>query len=123
MLDNHLDAVKIARWRSCSNWQPPPHERLADGRRHADMLRGAPIRDSISRWSGCGQNRKIAGSGVGGTLVSEDPLKRWVELELPGGITASVGNARNREVREARWQAQITPATIHADLARRDFTI
>jgi tRNA nucleotidyltransferase/poly(A) polymerase len=46
-----------------------------------------------------------------------------VELKLPGNVTASVGNARTEKYSRPGGKPQIAPATIHADLARRDFTM
>ena len=60
---------------------------------------------------------------VAGSVLSEDSLKRWVELELPGGVRASVSNARTEKYSKPGGKPQIAPATIHEDLMRRDFTI
>ena len=89
-----------------------------------DMLRGAPFRDldfTVEREAV--KTGKALASSLKGKVISEDPLKRWVELELPGGITASVSNARTEKYGKLGSKPQIAPATIHEDLARRDFTI
>jgi tRNA nucleotidyltransferase/poly(A) polymerase len=89
-----------------------------------DMLRGAPSRDldfTVER-DAIKTGRAMAES-LGGRVVAEDPLKRWVELELPGGLPVSVGNARTEKYSKPGGKPHIAPATIHEDLARRDFTI
>ena len=58
-----------------------------------------------------------------GKVLSEDSLKRWVELELAGGVRASVSNARTEKYSKPGAKPQVAPATIHEDLMRRDFTI
>jgi tRNA nucleotidyltransferase (CCA-adding enzyme) len=89
-----------------------------------DMLRGAPFRDlDFTVEHDAVKTGKALAAALAGTVVSEDPLKRWVELELPGGITASVGNARTEKYSKPGGKPQIAAATIHEDLARRDFTI
>ncbi len=88
-----------------------------------DMLRGAPIRDldfTVER-----DALKI-GKALAQVLkgeISEDSLKRWVEMEIPGGLRASVSNARTEKYAKPGGKPQIAPATIHEDLSRRDFTI
>src|SRR5580692_5779512 len=82
-----------------------------------DTLRGARIldldftveRDAI-------KTGKALAQSLGGHVVSEDSLKRAVELELPGGVTASVGNARAEKYSKPGGKPQIAPATIHEDL-------
>ncbi|HWE51946.1 MAG TPA: hypothetical protein VG273_19285 [Bryobacteraceae bacterium] len=89
-----------------------------------DVLRGTPIRDldfTVER--DAVKAGKALASGLGGSVISEDPLKRWVELELPGNTRASVSNARTEKYSKPGGKPQIAPATIHEDLQRRDFTI
>ena len=89
-----------------------------------DMLRGAPFRDlDFTVEHDAIKTGKALAASLGGKVTSEDPLKRWVELELPGNITASVGNARTEKYAKFGAKPQIAPATIHEDLARRDFTV
>src|SRR5271165_5419434 len=60
-----------------------------------DVLRGAPFRDlDFTVEHDAVKTGKALAAALNGTVVSEDPLKRWVELDLSGGITASVSNAR-----------------------------
>ena len=89
-----------------------------------DVLRGAAIRDldfTVER--DALKTGKALAAALGGSVVSEDTLKRWIELELPGNTSASVSNARTEKYSKPGGKPQIAPATIHEDLMRRDFTI
>jgi tRNA nucleotidyltransferase/poly(A) polymerase len=89
-----------------------------------DMLRGAPIRDldfTVER--DAPKIGKALAAALSGAVVEEDSLKRWVELEMPGGPRASVANARTEKFAKPGGRPQVAPATIHEDLSRRDFTI
>lgn len=125
VLDSHLDAgqnsavaaiQKIATEAGMNVW--------LTGGAMRDMLRGAPIRDldfTVERDAlkiGKELARVLAGS-----VMEEDALKRSVELELPGNVRASVANSRTEKHAKPGSKPQIAPATIHEDLASRDFTI
>ncbi|HVW87373.1 MAG TPA: hypothetical protein VHB50_21955, partial [Bryobacteraceae bacterium] len=124
MLESHLDAgqsravaevQRIATQSGMTVW-------LAGGAMR-DMLRGAPVRDldfTVER-DAIDTGRSLA-QALGGHVVAEDPLKRWVELSV-NSVTASVANARVERHSKPGGKPQIAPATIHEDLARRDFTI
>jgi tRNA nucleotidyltransferase (CCA-adding enzyme) len=89
-----------------------------------DTLRGARILDldfTVER--DAVKMGKALAHASGGQVVSEDTLKRWVELELAGGVFASVSNARTEKYSKPGAKPQVAPATIHEDLMRRDFTI
>jgi tRNA nucleotidyltransferase/poly(A) polymerase len=125
VLDSHLDAgqnravteiQRIATEAAMTVW-------LAGGAMR-DMLRGAPIRDldfTVER--DAVKSGKALAAALGGQVVAEDSLKRWVELELPGNVRASVSNARTEKYGKPGGKPQIAPATIHEDLMRRDFTM
>ena len=89
-----------------------------------DTLRGSRIldldftveRDAIKAG-------KALAHACDGKVLSEDGLKRWVELELAAGVRASVSNARTEKYSKPGGKPQVAPATIHEDLMRRDFTI
>ena len=66
---------------------------------------------------------KLLASALGGSVVNDDSLKRFTELALPGGIRASVSNARTEKYNKPGGKPHIHAAGIHEDLARRDFTI
>ena len=125
VLESHLDAAqnrvvgemqRVATEASMNVW--------LTGGAMRDTLRGSRIldldftveRDAIKAG-------KALAHACGGTVLSEDPLKRWVELELPGGVRASVSNARTEKYSKPGAKPQVAPATIHEDLMRRDFTI
>src|SRR3984885_11614788 len=89
-----------------------------------DTLRGARILDldfTVER--DAAKMGKALAHACGGRVVSEDSLKRWVELELASGVRASVSNARSEKYSKPGARPQVAPATIHEDLMRRDFTI
>jgi len=89
-----------------------------------DTLRGARIVDldfTVER-DAVKMGKSLA-HACGGRVLTEDSLKRWVELELAGGIRASVSNARSEKYSKPGAKPQVAPATIHEDLMRRDFTI
>jgi tRNA nucleotidyltransferase/poly(A) polymerase len=124
-LDSHLDAAqnravaeiqRIATEAGMTVW--------LTGGAMRDMLRGAPIRDldfTVEREAV--KSGKALALALGGIVASEDGLKRWVELELPGNVHASVSNARTEKYSKPGGKPQVAPATIHEDLTRRDFTI
>lgn len=125
MLESHLDAgqsrtvtamQRIATEAGMNVW--------LTGGAMRDMLRGAPIRDldfTVER--DALKAGKALAHALGGEVIAEDPFKRGVELELPGKATASVWNARTEKHAKPGGKPQLAPATIHDDLARRDFTI
>jgi tRNA nucleotidyltransferase (CCA-adding enzyme) len=89
-----------------------------------DTLRGARIVDldfTVER--DAVKVGKSLARVCGGKVLSEDSWKRWVELELAGGVRASVSNARTEKYSKPGGKPQVAPATIHEDLMRRDFTI
>ena len=89
-----------------------------------DTLRGSRILDldfTVER-DAVKMGKSLA-QACGGQILSEDSLKRWVELNLEGGVRASVANARAEKYSKPGAKPHVTPATIHEDLMRRDFTI
>jgi tRNA nucleotidyltransferase (CCA-adding enzyme) len=89
-----------------------------------DVLRGSRILDldfSVER--DAIKLGKTLAQACGGSVLSEDPLKRWVELELENGVRASVSNIRTEKYSKPGGKPQIAHASIHEDLMRRDFTI
>jgi tRNA nucleotidyltransferase/poly(A) polymerase len=125
VLESHLDAAqnravseiqRIATEAGMNVW-------LAGGAMR-DTLRGSRILDldfTVER--DALKTGKALAHVLGGSVLSEDPLKRGVELELPGNVRASVSNARTEKYSKPGGKPQISPATIHEDLTRRDFTI
>src|SRR5580704_4752793 len=89
-----------------------------------DTLRGSRILDldfTVER-DALKAGKSLA-QACAGRVLSEDGMKRWVELELPAGVRASVSNARSEKYSKPGAKPQVAPATIHEDLMRRDFTI
>ena len=89
-----------------------------------DVMRGVRVTDldfTVER--DAPKTGKALAAALGGVVSADDALKRWVELELPGGIRASVANSRSEKYSKAGGKPQIAPAGIHEDLSRRDFTI
>ena len=89
-----------------------------------DVMRGVRVTDldfTVER--DAPKTGKALAAALGGVVSAEDALKRWVELELPGGIRASVANSRSEKYSKAGGKPQIAAAGIHEDLSRRDFTI
>ncbi len=125
VLESHLDAAqnravteiqRIATEAGMNVW--------LTGGAMRDTLRGARILDldfTVER--DAGKIGRALAQSLGGEVVEEDALKRWVELTLPGGVRASVGNARSEKYLKPGGKPQIAPAGIHEDLTRRDFTI
>ena len=89
-----------------------------------DVLHGARISDlDFAVGRDAAKIGKQLAETLQGTVMKEDPLRRWVELELNGGTKASVANIRTEKYSKPGGKPQIGPATIHEDLMRRDFTI
>src|SRR5579872_1036015 len=97
VLESHLDAAqnravneiqRIATEAGMNVW--------LTGGAMRDTLRGARIVDldfTVER--DAMKTGKTLAQSLGGRVVADDSLKRWVDLELPGGVTASVANARS----------------------------
>jgi tRNA nucleotidyltransferase/poly(A) polymerase len=125
VLESHLDAAqnktvvemqRIATEAGMNVW--------LTGGAMRDVLRGSAIRDldfTVER--DAVKLGKSLAQTLKGQVVSEDSAKRFVELDLPGGVRASVSNARTEKYSKPGGKPQIAPATIHDDLLRRDFTI
>lgn len=125
VLESHLDATqtrvvnemqRIATQAGINVW--------LTGGAMRDMLRGARIVDldfTVER-DAIKLGRALV-KACGGDVLEEDSLKRWIELELAGGVRASVSNSRTEKYAKPGGKPQIAPATIHEDLMRRDLTI
>ena len=125
VLESHLDAAQN---RAVTEMQRVATEAGMNvwltGGAMRDTLRGSRILDldfTIER-DAVRIGKALAHAG-GGNVLAEDSLKRWVELELAGGVRASVSNARAEKYAKPGGKPQVTPASIHEDLMRRDFTI
>jgi len=125
VLESHLDAAQN---RAVTEMQRVATEAGMNvwltGGAMRDTLRGAMILDlDFTVEHDAIKAGKALAQALGGSVLEEDSLKRGVELELPGGVRASVFNARTEKVSKPGGKPQIAPAGIHEDLTRRDFTI
>jgi len=89
-----------------------------------DMFGGFPVRDLdfVVEGNALKLAKPLAEQG-GATLVQTDEVRSTMELIFPGGITAEIGAARTERYPKAGGKPEVTLATIHDDLRRRDFTI
>jgi tRNA nucleotidyltransferase (CCA-adding enzyme) len=125
VLESHLDAAQN---RVVAEMQRVATEAAMNvwltGGAMRDTLRGSRILDldfTVER--DAVRAGKALAQACGGEVLSEDSLKRWVELEHASGVRASVSNARTEKYSKPGGKPQLAPATIHEDLMRRDFTI
>lgn len=90
-----------------------------------DMLGGFPIRDldfTIESPNAPKIARALAKT-AGAQVVEDDEARKCVELVFPGGVTAGVAMARSEAYSKTGAKPAVSPATIHEDLRRRDFTV
>jgi tRNA nucleotidyltransferase (CCA-adding enzyme) len=89
-----------------------------------DMLGGFPVRDLDFTVEGNAPKlaKAVEQKGVA-AIVSADELRKSVELRFPSGVTAELAMARSERFPKSGARPQVSPATIHEDLHRRDFTI
>jgi len=125
VLESHLDAAQN---RAVTEMQRVATEAGMNvwltGGAMRDTLRGAMILDlDFTVEHDAIKAGKALAHALNGSVIEEDSLKRGIELELPGGVRASVFNARSEKVSKPGGKPQISPAGIHEDLTRRDFTI
>src|ERR1700678_3327349 len=114
VLESHLDAAqnrvvtemqRIATEAGMNVW--------LTGGAMRDTLRGSRILDldfTVER-DALKMGKSLAQAG-GGKGLSEAGLKRWVQLELAGGVRASVSNSRTEKYSKPGGKPQVAPATI-----------
>ncbi len=100
VLESHLDAAQN---RAVTEMQRVATEAGMNvwltGGAMRDTLRGAMILDlDFTVEHDAIKAGKSLAHALSGSVVSEDSLKRGIELELPGGVRASVFNARTEKV-------------------------
>ena len=89
-----------------------------------DMLGGFPIRDLD--FSVEGPALKLArdvAKKTNAELVSVDEVRKSAELKFESGVVCEISMARLEKYPKPGAKPQVTPATIHDDLRRRDFTV
>ena len=89
-----------------------------------DMLGGFAIRDLDFTVEGNGlKAARAVAKKTGAKIVAEDETRKSAELEFPGGVTAEISMSRTERYAKLGAKPQVAAATIHEDLARRDFTV
>lgn len=89
-----------------------------------DMMGGFPIRDLDFTVEGPAVKfAKEVAAKSGAQILSIDETRKTVELLFPGGVTGSIGMARQETYAKPGGKPQVVPATIHEDLRGRDFTV
>ena len=88
-----------------------------------DMISGFTIRDLDFTVQGnpLKLQKEFEKSGAQITAVEEDA--RTIFLQLPGNARAEISMARTERFEKTGKPPIVTPATIHEDLRRRDFTV
>jgi tRNA nucleotidyltransferase (CCA-adding enzyme) len=89
-----------------------------------DLLGGSPTRDLDFTLEGTpGKIPDALARKLGGRITSHDDHRKVFELQFSGGVTAQIAMARQEKYAKPGGKPQVTPATIHDDLRRRDFTV
>ena len=77
----------------------------------------SPLRDRLSK------SRRLWPTRLGAEILSSDAHRKTAELVSPDGVTFEIGMARSERYPKTGGKPHVTPATLHEDLRRRDFTI
>ena len=90
-----------------------------------DMMSGFSIRDLDFTVEGPAIKfaKTFAQDNSSVEIVSIDEQRKSVELRFFGGVLGSISMARQEKYAKPASKPQITPATIHDDLACRDFSV
>lgn len=124
-LESHLNAEQnrvVAQWQATAT--AANQNLFLAGGAMRDLLGGSPTRDLDFTLEG--NPLKIAAeivSKLGGRIVSQDDVRKSVEMEFPGGVTAEASMARTERYAKPGGKPQVAPAMIRDDLRRRDFTV
>jgi tRNA nucleotidyltransferase/poly(A) polymerase len=89
-----------------------------------DMLGGFPIRDLDFSVEGAALKlaRDVA-KKYGAELLAIDEHRKSAELKFESGVVCEISMARQEKFAKPGGKPQVTAATIHDDLRRRDFTV
>jgi tRNA nucleotidyltransferase/poly(A) polymerase len=125
MLENHLTAAQN---RVLSEVQKAAAEAQINlfltGGAVRDMFGGFPIRDLDFTVEGNALKlAKTVADQLEAEILHTDSLRKSAELISPEGVTFEISMARLERYAKTGGKPQVTPATIHEDLSRRDFTI
>ncbi len=89
-----------------------------------DMLGGFPVRDLDFTIEGhLHKPIKTLAARTKAKIVAADDLRKSVELVFPGDVSVELAVARRESYSKPGGKPQVFPATIHEDLAGRDFTV
>lgn len=123
MLESHLSSSQNQAVKQVIRAADQAHVNLfLTGGAMRDMLGGYPIRDLDFTVEGNALKlaKAVVGS-EGGRITQVDEHRKKAELILPGGVTAEIAMARKERYRKVGGRPEVSPATIHEDLRRRDF--
>jgi tRNA nucleotidyltransferase (CCA-adding enzyme) len=125
MLENHLTAAQN---RALSEVQRAAAEANVNvfltGGAVRDMFGGFPIRDLDFTFEGSALKlAKTIADNLGAEIVASDSTRKSAELISPEGVTFELSMARTERYAKIGAKPQVSPAALHEDLLRRDFTI
>ena len=124
MLENHLKAPRIVSWqRSRKPLQKPRSICFLRAARFGTCSAGFRSRPGFHGQGNALKLAKTVADQLGAEIVLTDSNRKSVELVSSEGVTFEIGMARTERYAKTGGKPQVTPATIHEDLRRRDFTI
>jgi tRNA nucleotidyltransferase/poly(A) polymerase len=89
-----------------------------------DMFGGFPIRDLDFTFEGPALKlAKPIAESLGAEILASDPHRKTADLISPEGVTFELSMARTEKYAKTGGKPHVTPAALHEDLLRRDFTI
>jgi tRNA nucleotidyltransferase (CCA-adding enzyme) len=89
-----------------------------------DMLGGFPITEIEFTVEGNATKlAQIIAKKIGAKILWEDENRKVAQMLFPGGVSATLGMARQEKFSKPGARPVVRPATIHEDLRGRDFTI
>lgn len=125
MLENHLTAAQN---RVVAEVQRAAAEANVNvfltGGAVRDMFGGFPIRDLDFTLEGPALKfAKTVSERLPAEILSSDANRKVAELVSAQGVSFEIGMARTERYAKTGAKPHVTPATLHDDLRRRDFTI
>ncbi|MBV8551373.1 MAG: hypothetical protein JOY54_08740 [Acidobacteriaceae bacterium] len=125
MLDSHLNAEQSKAMAEIRDTAEQANLNLfLTGGAMRDMMGGFPIRDlDFTVEGGSAKLAKAVAQKTGAEILSQDELRKQVELQFPGNVSVSISSARVEKYAKPGSKPQVLPATIHEDLRCRDFTV
>src|SRR3989442_3418102 len=88
-----------------------------------DIITGFPIRDLDFTVQGNALKLQKELERAGAVVGDADDETKALLLTLPGNVRAEIAMARSERFEKTGKPPHVTPATIHEDLRRRDFTV